>query len=179
MKRSNGCTRSLRPRRNWSSCAISVGSRFPRQPRSWGYRSRPPTATGLTPAPGSTKNLRPAVVGPRANHFQKNDANLVRFGHRLPIDCRANHRGGPDMAETLTKEEAIFHAVLQIDAADQRSAYLDAACGNEQGLRQRVEALLRRHAEAEGPLDRPDFNLAATTDRLITERPGTGIGPYR
>jgi serine/threonine protein kinase len=83
------------------------------------------------------------------------------------------------MAETLTPEEAIFHAALQIAAADQRSAYLDAACGNQDGLRQRVEALLRRHAEVAGPLDRPDFNLVATTDRPIAERPGTVIGPYK
>ena len=53
------------------------------------------------------------------------------------------------MAETLTKEEAIFHAALEIAAADQRSAYLDAACGNQDELRQRMEALLHRYVEAE------------------------------
>jgi serine/threonine protein kinase len=83
------------------------------------------------------------------------------------------------MAETLTKEEAIFNAALEIDVADQRSAYLDAACGDQPGLRQRVEALLRRHAEREGPLDRPDFSRVATTDRPLAERPGTVIGPYQ
>ena len=83
------------------------------------------------------------------------------------------------MAEALTKEEAIFHAALEIGAADQRSAYLDLACGNQQELRRRVEALLRRYAEAEGPLDRPVFSLAATTDKSTAERPGTVIGPYK
>jgi hypothetical protein len=39
------------------------------------------------------------------------------------------------MVETLTKEEAIFLAALEIEAADQRSAYLDAACGNQAELR--------------------------------------------
>src|SRR5439155_694086 len=67
----------------------------------------------------------------------------------------------------------------EIDPADERSAYLDVACGNQHGLRQRVEALLRRHAQGKGPLDRPGFNLVPTTDRPIAERPGTVIGPYK
>jgi eukaryotic-like serine/threonine-protein kinase len=83
------------------------------------------------------------------------------------------------MAEALTKEEAIFHAALEIDAADQRSAYLDLACGDQEELRRRVEALLRRYAEAEGPLDRPVFSLAATADEPTAERPGMVIGPYK
>jgi serine/threonine protein kinase len=83
------------------------------------------------------------------------------------------------MADTLTHEEAIFHAALEIDAADQRSAYLDAACENDDQLRRRVEALLRRHAEAEGPLDRPGFNPTATTADPVAERPGLVVGPYK
>jgi hypothetical protein len=51
--------------------------------------------------------------------------------------------------------EAVFHAALAIEAADQRSAYLDAACAEQPKLRRRVEALLRRYAESQGPLDRP------------------------
>src|SRR5207253_3253254 len=59
------------------------------------------------------------------------------------------------------------------------SAYLDAACGDQPALRQRVEALLRRGAEARGPLDRPVPNLVATVDEPLSERPGTVIGPYK
>jgi serine/threonine protein kinase/tetratricopeptide (TPR) repeat protein len=83
------------------------------------------------------------------------------------------------MAETLPKEEAIFHAALEIDAADRRSAYLDAACGGQDELRRRVEALLRRHAGVEGPLDRPVISLAATADKAVAEQAGTVIGPYK
>jgi WD40 repeat protein/serine/threonine protein kinase len=83
------------------------------------------------------------------------------------------------MAEALTQEEAIFHAALEIGAADRRSAYLDLACGNQEGLRRRVEALLRRHAEAEGPLDRPVVSLTATADEPTAERPGAVLGPYK
>jgi len=83
------------------------------------------------------------------------------------------------MAEPLSREEALFHAALEIDAPDQRSAYLDAACGDQRELRRRVEALLRRYAESTGPLDRPVGGLAETMHEPVAERPGTFIGPYR
>jgi serine/threonine protein kinase/tetratricopeptide (TPR) repeat protein len=83
------------------------------------------------------------------------------------------------MADTFATEEAIFHAALEIAAANQRSAYLDAACGNQEGLRRRVEALLRRYTEAQGPLDRPALGPATTADQPAGERPGTMIGPYK
>src|SRR5262245_23182329 len=82
------------------------------------------------------------------------------------------------MAESLSQEEAIFHAALAM-AADQRAAYLDAACGDRRELRRRVEALLRRYAESAGPLDRPVGGLGATTDEPLAERPGTVIGAYK
>jgi serine/threonine protein kinase len=83
------------------------------------------------------------------------------------------------MAQTLPREETIFHAALEIDAADQRSAYLDAACAGHEDVRQRVEALLRRHASAEGPLDRPAIRLATSAADTASEGPGTVIGPYK
>jgi WD40 repeat protein/serine/threonine protein kinase len=42
-----------------------------------------------------------------------------------------------------------------------------------------VEALLRRYAEAEGPLDRPAVTLPTTTDQPLAEQPGALIGPYK
>src|SRR5262245_17446800 len=83
------------------------------------------------------------------------------------------------MAERLSREEALFHAALAIDAADRRSAYLDAACGDQRELRRRVEALLRRYAESAGPLDRPAGGQAATADEPVAEGPGALIGPYK
>src|SRR6266568_3466999 len=87
--------------------------------------------------------------------------------------------GATNMPEILSKEEAIFHAAFAIAEPEQRSAYLDAACANQQELRQRVQALLRRCVEAQGPLDRPVPSLVATPDESIAERPGTVIGPYK
>jgi serine/threonine protein kinase/tetratricopeptide (TPR) repeat protein len=83
------------------------------------------------------------------------------------------------MGQNLSKEEAIFHAALEIAGADQRSAYLQAACAEEPDLRQRVEALLRRCSEAAGPLDRPAPRLAATAADPPIDRPGTVIGTYK
>src|SRR5262245_38247389 len=83
------------------------------------------------------------------------------------------------MAATLSNEEAIFYAALEIGAAAERSAYLDAACANQAALRQRVAALLRRHEEAARPLDRPGLELPPTYGETVTERPGTVIGPYK
>jgi serine/threonine protein kinase/tetratricopeptide (TPR) repeat protein len=83
------------------------------------------------------------------------------------------------MAEPLSQEEAIFYAALEIDAADQRAAYLDKACGDQGELRRRVEALLRRYAESAGPLDRPVGGPGETTAELPAERPGAIIGPYK
>jgi serine/threonine protein kinase/WD40 repeat protein len=83
------------------------------------------------------------------------------------------------MAEALSQEEAIFHAALEIPGAEQRAAYLDGACRNQEALRRRVEALLHRHAEAEGPLDRPAMSPPAATAQLTSEQPGTVIGPYK
>src|SRR5215213_936133 len=83
------------------------------------------------------------------------------------------------MTQTPTTEEAIFHAALEIEAAAERSAYVAAACGEQVGLRRRVEALLRRFAESEGPLDRPAVNVATATDPPLAEQPGSVIGPYK
>src|SRR5262245_17017326 len=83
------------------------------------------------------------------------------------------------MAAPLSQEEAIFTAALELGAADQRAAYLDAACGDRGELRRRVEALLRRYAESAGPLDRPVGGPGAATTELPSERPGALIGPYK
>jgi WD40 repeat protein/serine/threonine protein kinase len=83
------------------------------------------------------------------------------------------------MAELRCQEEAIFYAALEIDADDQRAAYLDEACGDQSELRRRVEALLRRYAETAGPLDRPVGGPGATAAEFPLEQPGVSIGPYK
>jgi serine/threonine protein kinase/Flp pilus assembly protein TadD len=83
------------------------------------------------------------------------------------------------MAKPHSQEEALFYAALEVDAADQRAAYLDAACGDQRELRRRVEALLRRYAESAGPLDRPVGSPGETMADLPAEQPSAIIGPYK
>src|SRR5262245_15698601 len=52
-------------------------------------------------------------------------------------------------------EETIFLAALEKKDPTERAAYLDGACGNDQALRQRVEALLRSHQDPDSFLDVP------------------------
>src|SRR5262245_17989422 len=51
-------------------------------------------------------------------------------------------------------ERSIFLEALDQADPTQRSAYLDKACAGDAALRQRVEALLKTHAEAGGFLDK-------------------------
>jgi predicted Ser/Thr protein kinase len=58
-------------------------------------------------------------------------------------------------------EESIFTAALEKHSAAERNAYLDEACGSNQAMRQRVEALLRSHDEAGKFLEEPILELRA------------------
>jgi serine/threonine protein kinase len=81
--------------------------------------------------------------------------------------------------------EAIFTAALELSPAD-RPAYLGQACGGDQQLRQRVEALLRAHDGGEGFLPeeaagpRPEVpTFSAYLAAQLTEQPGDTIGRYK
>jgi tetratricopeptide (TPR) repeat protein/serine/threonine protein kinase len=76
---------------------------------------------------------------------------------------------------------SLFADALERPSPEERSAFLDAACGANVELRGRIEALLRAHEEAGGSLqDRPaSGSPAATIDQAIAERPGTVIGPHK
>jgi serine/threonine protein kinase/Tfp pilus assembly protein PilF len=77
------------------------------------------------------------------------------------------------------KEEKIFQDAIE-QTADQRTAFLLDACGDDVALRERVEVLLKAHANPGSFLRSPAAELTATTDTSsITERPGTVIGPYK
>ena len=77
------------------------------------------------------------------------------------------------------REEQIFHLALQ-QAADQRAAFLDAACGSDIDLRERVAVLLRAQENPGSFLQSPapGVGISPTIDQP-TECPGTQIGPYK
>src|SRR5262245_17015405 len=88
------------------------------------------------------------------------------------------------------REVALFSAALELPAS-QRSAYLNGACVDDPGLRQRVEALLQVHEEAipflEGPgpaAQQPleEEKAVEPTMRVSgspVEKEGDHIGRYR
>ncbi len=78
------------------------------------------------------------------------------------------------------KEEQLFHQALE-QPEDRRASFLDAACGGDADLRQRVEVLLRAHANPGSFLGSPahGVGISPTIDQPITEKPGTVIGHYK
>ncbi len=77
------------------------------------------------------------------------------------------------------KEEQIFQDAIE-QPADQRTAFLHDACGDDVALRERVEALLKAHANPGSFLGAPAAEFALTTDTCsISEKPGAQIGPYK
>jgi eukaryotic-like serine/threonine-protein kinase len=77
-------------------------------------------------------------------------------------------------------ERDIFIQVIQAADPAQGAALVQDLCGQDQALRQRVEALLDAHGRAVSFLESPPAGFAATADhRPISERPGAVIGPYK
>jgi WD40 repeat protein/serine/threonine protein kinase len=80
--------------------------------------------------------------------------------------------------DNLSAVESIFLAALARDSAEDRAAYLDQACGDDQELRRRVERLLGAHPKVGSFLQGPA--PAATVDEARpADGPGTRIGPYK
>jgi tetratricopeptide (TPR) repeat protein len=59
-------------------------------------------------------------------------------------------------------EQAIFLAALERDDPDERAAYVEQACGDDDDLRRRVRELLQSHEESEGFLERPYLESVPT-----------------
>jgi serine/threonine protein kinase/tetratricopeptide (TPR) repeat protein len=77
------------------------------------------------------------------------------------------------------KEEAIFNAAREIDAPEARRLYIQQSCGNDRALQARVEGLLRMLDEERDFLESPVAGVRAAVANLVSEGPGTRIGPYQ
>jgi serine/threonine protein kinase/tetratricopeptide (TPR) repeat protein len=71
----------------------------------------------------------------------------------------------------------IFLEAVEKHAPSHWPEFLDAACGGDAVLRERVEALLKAHGQYNQLLDGEGF--VATIDQPLSERPGTQIGTYK
>jgi WD40 repeat protein/serine/threonine protein kinase len=84
------------------------------------------------------------------------------------------------------RERELFLGALERDAAE-RTAFLDAACGGDTALRQRVEELLTEQEQVGSFLETPAAATSLSTIRLhdtaltvsVTEKPGDRIGRYK
>jgi serine/threonine protein kinase len=82
-------------------------------------------------------------------------------------------------------EEGIFAEALRQPTPEAREAYLKQACGSDEPLRRRLEALLHAHDQAGKFLDQPPAaastgTLLITTAMLpVAEKPGDHIGHYK
>jgi serine/threonine protein kinase/tetratricopeptide (TPR) repeat protein len=89
------------------------------------------------------------------------------------------------MNARIPDESTIFNAARQMQGPQERRLYLDTACGTDERLRARVEALLRVHDQEQRFLEslavalptRTDANTR--TDRVERECPGAQIGRYK
>jgi eukaryotic-like serine/threonine-protein kinase len=75
------------------------------------------------------------------------------------------------------QEQSLFMAVLEITDSSERAAFLDGACRGDRPLRERIERLLERHAQAGSFLEVP--SSADTVPDPFLECPGTTLGPYK
>jgi hypothetical protein len=85
------------------------------------------------------------------------------------------------MSASHQQEAAIFDAAIELPP-EQRSAYLEQACGNDAGLRRRIESLLKASESRCGFLDPPAGLAAAAPSSTAPppfEKVGDRIGRYR
>jgi serine/threonine-protein kinase len=77
-------------------------------------------------------------------------------------------------------EESIFNAAIELDSPAERTAYLRKACGKDQDLLNRVQALLELNEIEDGFLEEPPTLCDVPTGSQVqTEAPGTVIGRYK
>jgi serine/threonine protein kinase/tetratricopeptide (TPR) repeat protein len=77
-------------------------------------------------------------------------------------------------------ERQIFSEALAKATTNERNAYLDAACGKNARLRQRVEELLLNHATSDSFMADPAVEMATLLiPTNVSEGPGTRIGRYK
>src|SRR6516164_5811113 len=82
------------------------------------------------------------------------------------------------MSVQAEQAKSIFLEAIE-HAAEEWPAFLARTCGDDAGLRARVEKLLRAQAELGSFREEPELAGATTLDQPILEGPGTNIGVYK
>jgi hypothetical protein len=82
------------------------------------------------------------------------------------------------MNKELEDIESILYEALSRVGAEEREAYLEAACGANTELRAEIDSLLLAYGDEKGLLKAPSDLLEEPVD-TVTEGPGTTIGRYK
>ena len=83
------------------------------------------------------------------------------------------------MAKKSNDVEMIYNAAVKKKSGAERSAYLDAVCGDDNVLRVRVETLLIASEQVGDYLEVPAVDPNVTLDNSpLIDDPGTKIGRY-
>src|SRR2546428_3650216 len=114
---------------------------------------------------------------PRASRNHLPHSEILAMLRPMENDQRPSSSSPPEPR----REEAIFHAALALQA-EQRPAYLNQACGEDNQLRRRIELLLQSHAHA-GELLEPGVPTGKDRTMVVpippSEKPGDIIGHYK
>ena len=73
-------------------------------------------------------------------------------------------------------ERSVFLKALEIASAEERAAWLNETCGTKTPLRDRIEALLRQHDQADGFLEKPVDPQLGASDFMAETSVGLGNG---
>ncbi len=73
----------------------------------------------------------------------------------------------------------IFLEALDITEIKERHSFISQACGEDDLLKERVQALLVAHGEPDSRLDKPAIEQNTDLYKPLTEGPGTLVGPYK
>lgn len=90
---------------------------------------------------------------------------------------------GDTSASTWQRVKSVFHEALEVDR-DERKAWLDETCGNDERLHEEVTALLRAHDVDDAFIEPPDATVRISVTRSAVPTgdeisPGSRIGAYR
>jgi serine/threonine protein kinase len=83
------------------------------------------------------------------------------------------------MDAQFRRVKEIFLAAVEKQNPADRDAYVRAACGEDEGLRRQVDALLVKHEQAGAFLEPAGPSQVATAEEPIREGPGAVIGAYK
>src|SRR5262249_46240989 len=86
----------------------------------------------------------------------------------------------PAVSVDFARMQEIFLAAVERRSPDDRQAYLDQACANDEEMRRQVELLLKAHEEAGSvPGAETDESDPTGASDIAAETAGMVIGPYK